>query len=90
MITFLVIALIGVAIGYFWGRIYHNLYGLGHLLNALIGLAGALLGAFAAMWLTGSAFAMTTPFNWGSWLGAAAGAFLLVSLAGFARGRQYE
>ncbi|MBK8905187.1 MAG: hypothetical protein IPM53_28655 [Anaerolineaceae bacterium] len=90
MINFLVIAVLGAAIGYFWGRIYHNRYGLGHLLNALIGLVGALLGSFAAMWLTGSTITPAAPLAWGVWLAAGAGAFLLVAVAQFLRGRQYE
>ena len=86
MINFLVIAVIGLGVGYFVGRLYHNRYGLGQWLNALIGLAGALLGAFVGLWLTTS----TAEFAWDVWLGAAVGAFLLVWLADFVRGRQYE
>ncbi len=90
MITFLAIVVIGLAIGYFGGHTYHNRYGLGYLLNALIGLVGALLGAFAAMWLTGSPLIPTNPLAWRIWLAAAVGAFLLVAVAQFLRGRQYE
>lgn len=90
MINFLAVLVIGAAIGYFWGHLYHNRYGLGHLLNALIGLAGALLGAFVAIWLTRSPLALTTPFDWRLWLAAAVGALLLVAVAQFLRGRQYE
>jgi uncharacterized membrane protein YeaQ/YmgE (transglycosylase-associated protein family) len=90
MIGFLVIALLGVGIGYFWGRIYHNRYGLGYLLNALIGLAGALSAAFFVVWLVGNGFESTAYLDWRVWLAAAGGAFLLVGLAQFLRGRQYE
>lgn len=91
MINFLAIVVIGAAIGYFGGHIYHNRYGLGQLLNALIGLVGGLLGAFAAIWLTRSPItALTMSFDWRLWLAAALGAFLLVAIAQFLRGKQYE
>ncbi|MAT96994.1 MAG: hypothetical protein CL608_07620 [Anaerolineaceae bacterium] len=90
MLGFIVIAVIGSSIGYFGGRIYHDRYGLSHFMNGLIGLVGSLLAAFLTVWSLGNGFEQNAYLDWRVWLAAAVGAFVLVWLAGFLRGRQYE
>lgn len=90
VISIIVIALIGGSIGYFGGQIHHDHYNLSHLLNGLIGLVGALLAALLAGWLLDASVVETAYFDLRVWLAAAVGAFMLVRLAGFLRGRQYE
>lgn len=90
MLGFIVIAVIGSAIGYFGGRIHHDRYGLSHVLNGLIGLVGSLLAAFLTVWALGNGFEPNAYLDWRVWLAAAVGALVLVWLAGFLRGKQYE
>ena len=90
MIGFLVVAIIGALVGYFGGKIYHNRYGLSQLLNSLLGLIGAALAAFFAVWFIGAGPAPDAYLDWRVWLASAAGAFLLVWIAGFLRGTQYD
>lgn len=90
MVGFLIVVIIGSSIGYFGGKIYHNRYGLSQLMNGLIGLIGACLAAFLAVWSIGDGAAPDAYLDWRVWLAAAFGSLGFIWLAGFLRGTQYD
>lgn len=90
MVGFLIVVILGSAIGYFGGKIYHDRYGLSQILNGLIGLVGACFAAFLAVWTLGDGAAQDAYLDWRVWLAAALGALILIWLAGFLRGTQYD
>jgi uncharacterized membrane protein YeaQ/YmgE (transglycosylase-associated protein family) len=59
----------------------------GVLLNIIVGIVGAMIGAFLARTLMGNTEPYTF-FDLGSWIGAIVGACILVFLVGLVTGRR--
>ena len=68
---------LGLLAGIIAKAIFPGSEGLGIIMTTLLGIAGALLGGFVA-WLVGAGDPIDEFFDFSTWLGAIAGAILLL------------
>jgi uncharacterized membrane protein YeaQ/YmgE (transglycosylase-associated protein family) len=70
---------IGAVAGFIARALYPGGADFGILLTILLGIAGALLGGFAA-WLVGASDPIDEFFDWSTWIASLVGAFVVLAI----------